>query len=165
MGRKLDLRAALWAAAAAGIVFMALEMAMVMLVQGESPWAPPRMIAAIGMGEGVLPPPATFDAGIMAVAMAIHFALAIVLAIILAWGISRFRLGTAASVVGGAVFGLAVYYINFYGFTALFPWFAMARGAISIVAHAVFGAILGGVYRLLRPMPIDHSAGTGERLA
>ena len=165
MARKIDLRAALWAAAAAGIVFMMLEMAMVMLVQGESPWAPPRMIAAIGMGEGVLPPPATFDAGIMAVAMAIHFALAIVLAVILAWGISRFGLGTAASVVGGAVFGLAVYYINFYGFTALFPWFAMARGAISIIAHAVFGAILGGVYRLLYPSPPEHEAKVGEGLA
>lgn len=165
MARKIDLRAALWAAAAAGIVFMMLEMAMVMLVQGESPWAPPRMIAAIGMGEGVLPPPATFDAGIMAVAMAIHFALAIVLAIILAWVISRFGLGTAASVVGGAAFGLAVYYINFYGFTALFPWFAMARGAISIVAHAVFGAILGAVYRLLHPRSGEDSAEAGERVA
>ena len=166
MARKIDLRAALLAAAAAGIVFMMLEMAMVMLVQDESPWAPPRMIAAIGMGEGVLPPPATFDAGIMAVAMTIHFALAIVLAIILAWGISRFGLGTTASIVGGAMFGLAVYYINFYGFTALFPWFAMARGAISIVAHVAFGAILGAVYRLLHPRSApEHSAEARERLA
>lgn len=165
MTTKIDLRAALWAAAVAGIIFMMLEMAMVMLVQGESPWAPPRMIAAIGMGEGVLPPPATFDPGIMAVAMAIHFALAVVLAIILAWGVSRFRLGTAASVAAGAAFGLAVYYLNFHGFTALFPWFAMARGAISIVAHIAFGAILGAVYRLLRPKCAYDSAGPSRRPA
>src|SRR3546814_4866674 len=114
MGRKLDLKGAIWAGVAAGVVFMVLEMALVALVMGDSPWAPPRMIAAIGMGEGVLPPPATFDAGVFAVAMAIHFALAVVLAILLGWGISRFGLGLVVSIVAGAVFGLTVYYINFY---------------------------------------------------
>lgn len=149
MSRKLDLRAAVWAGIAAGVVFMALEMALVALLMGDSPWAPPRMIAAIGMGEGVLPPPATFDAVIVAVAMAIHFALAIVLAIILGRGISRFGLSLVRSIVVGTIFGLAVYYVNFYGFTALFPWFAMARGTIGIVAHAVFGAVAGGVYQTI----------------
>lgn len=149
MDRKLDLRAAVWAGIAAGVAFMALEMALVALMRGESPWAPPRMIAAIGMGEGVLPPPATFDPVIFAVAMAIHFALAVLLAVILGWVISRFALGMIASIVGGTVFGLAVYYVNFYGFTALFPWFAMARGPIGIVAHAVFGAVAGAVYYAL----------------
>ena len=149
MGRKLDRKAAIWAGIVAGAIFMMLEMALVNLVQGDSPWAPPRMIAAIGMGKGVLPPPATFDAGIMVVAMAIHFVLAIVLAIVLGWGISRFGLGVVASIVGGAAFGLAVYFVNFYGFTALFPWFAMARGPIGIFVHAVFGAVAGGTYHAL----------------
>jgi aromatic ring-cleaving dioxygenase len=54
-----------------------------------------------------------------------------------------------AAIVAGAVFGIAVYFVNFYGFTALFPWFAMARGAISIVAHAMFGAVAGGVYQAI----------------
>lgn len=146
MGRKLDLKAAVWAGLTAGFVFMALEMALVALVMGESPWAPPRMIAAIGLGDGVLPPPASFDPGIFAVAMAIHFALSILLAIVLGWGLSLLNAGIGASLVAGAIFGLVVYYVNFYGFTALFPWFAMARGPIGIFAHAVFGAVAGGVY-------------------
>jgi hypothetical protein len=149
MQRKLDLKAAIWTGIIAGAVFMALEMALVMLVMGESPWAPPRMIAAIGMGDGVLPPPATFDPTIFAVAMAIHFVLAIALALVLGWGISRFDLSTVAAVVTGTVFGLAVYVVNFYGFTAVFPWFAMARGPVGIFAHAVFGAVAGGVYHVL----------------
>ena len=149
MGSKLNLRATVWAGIVAGAVFMALEMALVRLMMGESPWAPPRMIAAIGMGESALPPPATFDAGIFTVAMSIHFALAVVLAAILGWAISRFALGMAASLVSGALFGLAVYYVNFYGFTAVFPWFAMARGPIGIFAHVVFGAVAGGVYHAL----------------
>jgi hypothetical protein len=159
MGRTLNLKAAIWAAIIAGVVFLVLEMALVAVVQGESPWAPPRMIAAIGMGEGVLPPPATFDAGIVAVALAIHFALAIVLAVILAWGIARFGLGLAASIVAGAVFGLAVYYVNFYGFTAVFPWFAMARGMIGIVAHAAFGAVAGGAYHALESRSVNRMTG------
>ena len=159
MDRKPNLRAAVWAGIAAGVIFMALEMALVSLMMGESPWAPPRMIAAIGLGKSALPPPATFDAGIFAVAMAIHFALAILLAAILGWAISRFALGMVASVVGGAVFGLAVYYVNFYGFTALFPWFAMARGPIGIVAHVVFGVVAGGIYRALETTRRMTSAG------
>ncbi len=42
----------------------------------------------------------------------------------------------------GVVFGLLVYVFHFYGMTALFPWFAMARNWISILAHAVFGLVL-----------------------
>lgn len=30
---------------------------------------------------------------------------------------------------------------------SVFPWLAMARGPISIFSHAVFGLVLGGVYR------------------
>lgn len=161
MNRKLDLKSAIWAGIIAGVVFMMLEMGLVMFVQGESPWAPPRMIAAIGLGKGVLPPPATFDGGIFATAMAIHLALAVVLAIILGWGISRFGLGLAASIGGGAVFGLAVYYVNFYGFTALFPWFAMARGPIGIFAHAVFGAVAGGTYHALESKALRRTETDG----
>ena len=165
MEGKLNLKGAIWAGLVAGVVFMMLEMALVALIQGMSPWAPPRMIAAIGMGEGVLPPPATFDAGIFTVAMAIHFALAVVLAIVLGWAISSFKLGMAASIAGGVIFGLAVYIVNFYGFTALFPWFAMARGPIGIFAHAVFGAVAGGVYQQVEARSFSRTLGSGEQRA
>jgi len=42
-----------------------------------------------------------------------------------------------------------VYFVNFYGMTAVFPWFAMARGWIGIFAHIVYGAVLGWVYASL----------------
>ena len=48
-----------------------MEMEMVPLFVGGSPWGPPRMIAAIGMGRGVLPPPDSFALVPMMVAMAI----------------------------------------------------------------------------------------------
>jgi len=141
---QIDVKAALWAALAAGIVFMMLEMVMVAVFMGESPWGPPRMIAAIGMGEGVLPPPATFDAVIMMVAMAIHFGLSVILAFIFAF-IARGRDVAVATMIGAA-FGLILYFVSFYGMTAVFPWFAKARGWIGIFAHIMYGAVLGFVY-------------------
>ena len=120
-------------------------MMLVPLLQGGSPWGPPRMIAAIGMGKEVLPPPATFDAVILMVAMLIHLALAIVYGLILALIIQRLSMGMA--IAAGAVFGLVLYLVNFYGFTALFPWFAMARGGLSIFVHIVFGVVAALAYK------------------
>lgn len=130
----------------AGAVFMMMEMALVALA-GDSPWGPPRMIAAIVMGQGVLPPPATFDAVVVMVAMAVHFALSVAIGLGFAFVARRF--GLVLAIVVGAVLGLAIYVVNFYGFTAIFPWFAMARNMISIVSHIAFGAVLGLSYRML----------------
>lgn len=146
MTKAINWKASISAGVIAGLVFLMLEMALIMMLQGQSPWGPPRMMAAMVMGENVLPPPAAFDFGILMVAMMIHLTLSIALAAILGFTISRLRLCTLASISAGAVFGIAVYYINFYGFTAVFPWFAMARGSISIFSHAMFGAVAAGVY-------------------
>lgn len=146
-GERLDWGAAVWAGVIAGAIFMTMEMILVGTVGGDSPWAPPRMIAAMALGEGVLPPPATFDLGILMMAMAIHFVLSIVYAFVLAWIIANWAMGMGAAIVVGAAFGFALYLINFYGFASLwFPWFAMARNWISISAHVVFGLVLGWAY-------------------
>ena len=52
-----DWKAGAWAGLAAGAVFMMLEMGMVWMFLGQSPWGPPHMIAAMALGEDVLPPP------------------------------------------------------------------------------------------------------------
>ena len=142
-----DWKTAIWAGLIGGVVFMMLEMMMVPLFGGGSPWGPPRMIAAMVMGKGVLPPPATFDMGVLMAAMAVHFPLSIVFTLILAWIIARFDFGVALLI--GAVFGLGLYLVNFYGFTAIFPWFAMARNWISIFSHVMFGVIAAAAYKKL----------------
>lgn len=141
---RINAKAAIWAAIIAGVIFMMMEMMLVAIFMGESPWGPPRMIAAIGMGKEVLPPPATFDAGIMMVAMLIHFGLSVILAFVFAFIAQGRTVGT--STLLGAAFGLAVYLVNFYGMTAVFPWFAMGRGWIGIVSHIAYGAVLGLIY-------------------
>lgn len=144
--RGAGLKAGAVAGLIAGAVFMMMEMGLVAMA-GDSPWGPPRMIAAIVMGEGVLPPPATFDLMVLMAAMAVHFMLSIVIGVGFALVARRF--GLVMAVVAGAVVGLGLYVVNFYGFTAIFPWFAMARNTISIVSHIAFGVVLGLSYRML----------------
>ncbi len=140
-------KAAVWAGLIGGVAFMMLEMIMVPLFGGGSPWGPPRLIAAIIMGKGVLPPPATFDIGVFMAAMAVHFPLSIVFSLVLAWIVARFDMGVAVLI--GAGFGLLLYLVNFYGSTAIFPWFAMARNWITIFTHIMFGVIAVAAYKQL----------------
>ena len=146
MAKPFPWKAAISAGIVAGLVFMLLEMALVGTIGGQSPWGPPRMIAAIAMGDGVLPPPATFDLGIVMVAMIVHFALSMILGVIFGWAISRRPMTLTVAIIAGIILGLAVYVLGFYILTPIFPWFAMARGGISIFAHAVFGLTLGLAY-------------------
>ncbi len=143
--RTLDWSAAVWAGLIGGLVFMMLQMLLVATIKGGSPWGPPRMIAAIALGKGVLPPPATFNPSVMLPGMLIHFGLSVLFGLILAAVINRLTLGTALGV--GAVFGLALYLVNFYGSTAVFPWFAMARGPITIFTHICFGIAAAWAYK------------------
>ena len=102
----VDVGAGARAGIIAGLVFLILEMVMVPLFLGGSMWGPPRMIAGIAMGSEVVPPPATFDALIVLVALVVHFALAGLYGVVLSLFIGRMTTGTA--VVAGGVFGLGL---------------------------------------------------------
>ena len=136
----------------AGVAFMRLEMFLVWALKGESPWGPPHMMAAMVMGERVLPPPgiwAPFGMTIIMVAMMVHIVLSMVYGLIGAWIVHRFDLGIA--LLTGAVYGFALYVLNFLIIApVMFPWFGMARGGISIFSHVMFGAILTAAYIGLR---------------
>lgn len=106
-----------------------------------------RLTAALVLGGSVLPPPATFDAGIMLAATLIHFMLSIAYAALLAPLATGLK--TVSALLAGAVFGVSLYIVNLYGFTAMFPWFAQARGWIALIVHAVFGVTVISAYRCL----------------
>jgi hypothetical protein len=146
---KTDWKAGVWAGLIAGAVFMMAEMLMVMVFMGQSPWGPPRMIAAMVMGKDVLPPPAAFDMGIMMTAMMIHFPLSIVYGLIVGWIVHR--MSSTSAVLIGAIFGVAIYFINFFLIAPVaFPWFTMAQNWVSLVAHLIYGLALGMSYAGLR---------------
>jgi len=147
----INWKAGIWAGIIAGIIFLILEMVMVPLFLGGSPWGPPRMIAAIVLGEGVLPPPATFNFGIVMVAIILHMILSVIYALIIGYIIRKMSFGMALSI--GAVIGLALYLVNFFVMTGIFPWFEMARNWVSIFAHLIFGLSAAWAYVKLQ----EHS--------
>lgn len=147
MRQIMDWRAAFWAGIIAGAVFMLAQMVLLALVIGGSPWVVLRRVAAIVLGESVLPPPATFDLTIFLVALLLHFFLSVIYALILAFIIHRW--GLIVGIVGGALFGLALYVVNYFTFSIFFPWFFPVRSWIDVFSHVLFGAVAGGVYEAL----------------
>ncbi|MDR8103056.1 hypothetical protein [Burkholderia cenocepacia] len=107
-----------------------------------------RLTAAIVMGPRVLGAPGGFDPLVMGVATLVHAVLSVAYAAVLVRVIRRLSLGPA--LLAGGVFGLLLYGVNLYGFTALFPWFIPVRGAITLIAHLMFGITAAAVYCVAR---------------
>lgn len=137
--------AALQASLIAGVLFLLLQMVMGPLFVGGAVWDMPRLTAAIVLGRDVAPPPGTFSFGVVATGIAIHAMLSAVYGIIIAAIVHRMVMPSA--VMAGAVFGLALYTVNFYAFTAMFDWFAMARTWVTVLTHLLFGVSAAWVYR------------------
>ena len=146
---SVDPRAAVLAGVAAGVTATAAQLLLWSVFWDAMPgifFRDARLAAAIVLGSEVLPPPATLDWPVLIVAAAVHFALSIIYAIILAVLVSGFD--RAISLVIGALYGLALFAINMYGFTAVFPWFSMTRDWITLTAHPVFGVSAAGFYKI-----------------
>jgi hypothetical protein len=151
MHNPANLSSAVCAGIAAGIFATVVQIALWSVFSDALPtilFRDARFAAAIVLGRGVLPPPASFNGPVMLVATLVHFALSIAYGMALSPLISRLR--TAPSMLAGAVFGLFLYGINMYGFTAVFPWFEATRDWITVVTHVVFGVAAAGTYKMLQ---------------
>ncbi|WP_069704934.1 sodium:proline symporter [Burkholderia seminalis] len=107
-----------------------------------------RLTAAIVMGRSVLGSSGGFDPLLMGVATLVHAALSLVYAAVLAR--LAHGLSLRATPLAGGAFGLVLYGVNLYAFTAIFPWFIPVRGAITLIAHLVFGVTAAAVYCVAR---------------
>ena len=136
--------AALSASVIAGLVFAILDVGLGWALHGISPWTPLRMIGAIVLGPAVLSPPDTFDPAVALVAIFTHLMLSTIYGTLLA--LLMPAVDIAWAILLGGFYGLALYYINFYGFNAFSPWFAEQRDWVSIASHFVFGAVLASAY-------------------
>lgn len=147
----VDWRSGIWAGLIAGLAFMMIEMGLVWLAQGESPWGPPHMIAAMALGDDILPPPGTwapFDLGVITTAMMIHMVLSGLLGMLGALLLRGAGMGKA--LLFGAMFGIPVYVLTFYIIAPIaFPWFVTARNWVSAFSHIMFGVVFGIAYRAL----------------
>lgn len=142
----MDWRAAVLAGLLAGAFTMLLWMVVWALATGGSPWTPFHHVAAIILGEEVLTP-ARIAVPVVLTGAVVHLFLAVIYAIILAFIVHRW--GLAVGIFGGALFGLALYLINYYTFSWLFPWFFPLRSWIALVGCVFFGAAAGGLYELM----------------
>jgi len=151
--------AAVCAGIAAGVLSTLAQLALWWLFTDSLPgilFRDARLAAAIVMGPEVLPPAHGFDAAVMAVATIVHFALSIAYGLALWPLIATLRM--RAALVVGAAFGLALFMLNMYGFTIVFPWFEVARDGITAAAHVAFGVSAAGVFKLLSARRADRSA-------
>lgn len=125
----------------AGVFSTAVQVALWLALTDDFPdilWRDARLAAAIVLGPSVLPPSTAAPVKVMLASTVVHFALSVVYAAIFC-EVAR-RLEWRASLLVGALLGAALYGVNMYGFTALFPWFAATRDPITFVAHLAFGA-------------------------
>jgi hypothetical protein len=151
--REPDWTAACVAGFVAGAVLMVLELIWSVAISNSSPWATAHMIAALMMGPDVLQSTG-FDLGVVAMALVTHYVLGVFFTLILAIIIAPFRFDSSPALAAavGAVFGVVLYWVNFYGISHYFRWFEDMRGWTALVAHVVFGACAALAYwQLERP--------------
>ncbi|WP_265948216.1 SRPBCC family protein [Dechloromonas sp. A34] len=150
-GRRIDLAMAGVVGIAAGVIATVAQLVLWWLANvpvAETLLRDTRLTAALLMGPAVLPPPTTLQWDILLVATLIHFALSIAYAIIPAQLAGRLPIGPLLLI--GGLYGLAIYAVNLYGFTLLFPWFVVARDWVTLLTHLVFGVTLFGGCRLFQ---------------
>lgn len=143
--RHIDWGAAALAGVIGGAAFVGLELILDLLLVRGAFARQVRMTAAILLGDDVLPSVSGFHMGVILAAIGVHLAFSAAYGLILAWLI--LRLEVAAAEVVGLGFGLALYLVNFYGFSEIFPWFREERGWASILTHLVFGGVAAIEYK------------------
>ncbi len=144
-------RAGVFAGFAAGVVATVAQIALWAISTGALPHLlirDSRFAAAIVLGPGILQRPQGIEWDVMLAATAVHIALS------LFYGLIVSRLVTALdampALLAGVTFGIALYVLNMFGFTAVFPWFAADRDWITAVVHGIFGLTIAGIYVALR---------------
>jgi hypothetical protein len=145
-------RASDWAAAGvagffAGAVLMVLELLWSTAATGSDPWVAARMVGAIIQGPDALQT-SGFNLSVVIAALATHYVLGIVFGVVLGAIIAPFHLDSSIgmALATGAVFGILIYLLNFYGMQRIFPWFADMRGWPAFFGNVVFGMVAAFAY-------------------
>jgi hypothetical protein len=134
---------------AAGAVLMVLDLIWSSLVDTGGPWRTSHMIAPIFFGTDITQQTTFhFSGQVVAVSLIVHYALGTVFGLILAAVMAPLHLDATAlrALVTGALFGLILYFLNFFGLVQWFPWLAELRGWPTIGAHLVFGMVAALLY-------------------
>ena len=142
----MDKRAASIAGTTAAVLTLAGGMLALQLLIGN-PWGLPRLLATIVLGRDALDAERVDALRALFVGGGVHLVLGLAFAFLISFTLHRW--GFWVGLVGGALFGLALYAINTYTMSRFFPEFYYYRSDFMIALHVVFGALCGGIYEAL----------------
>jgi hypothetical protein len=131
----------------AGAILMVLELLWTTLVTGDGPWGTTHAIAALMLGPQTVQTTG-FSIDVVAAALVTHYLLGIAFGVILAGIIAPYHFDSSIgmAMLIGATYGLALYFLNFYGMARIYTWFADMRDWSTLVAHLIFGITAAGLY-------------------
>jgi hypothetical protein len=143
----IDWSMAVLAGIVAIVVFAALQIIFALGIRGTGPLHPLVTFGTAALSA--IAPSVTPGGGpkTAAVGVALLLALGALSGIVLALVVHR--VGVIVAGVVGAVFGIAMYAIDIYGFARLFPVLAELRDWTSALAYVVQGALTAGLYKTL----------------
>lgn len=144
--RSADWRAAMIAGVIAGLVFLLVNMALAGQLLGNAQ-LPLQLAAALLLGPEVMPPAVGLDGSVFMTGFGVHLVLAVAFTCLIAFCLHRW--GIWVGILGGALFGLALYAINYYFVADFIAGFAALRSWLMAASHVIFGAVAGGLYEFL----------------
>ena len=142
----MDKRAATIAGFIAAVISLLLGMGVLQYLH-ENALGLPRLLATIVLGRGALDADLTSTGMALGVGVAVHLVLGLIFAFIISFTLHRW--GFWVGLIGGGLFGLALYAINTYTMSGFFPEFYFYRSWFMVGLHVVFGALCGGIYEAI----------------
>jgi hypothetical protein len=149
----MDKRAATIVGLIAALVSLGVGMGVLQYLH-ENALGLPRLIATIALGRDALSADTVSNGTALGVGIGVHLVLGLIFAYVISYTLHRW--GFWVGLIGGGLFGLALYAINTYTMSRFFPEFYYFRSWFMIGFHVLFGALCGGIYEALerdrRPM-------------
>lgn len=139
----VDWRAVLIGGLVSALVFLVVNIILGTVYLG-SPNLTWRILGSLVQGPGALPPGDGTSMSMMLAALVVHIPLSILFTALIAVVVHEW--GLVTSVIVGGLMGLAIYVINFFGLSFLFPWMEPLASWLMMASHVAFGAVAGGLY-------------------
>lgn len=142
----MDKRAAVIAGLFAALISLVLGMGVLQYLH-ENALQLPRLLATIVLGRDALSAEVVSGTKALAVGIGVHLLLGLAFAFVISFTLHRWGFWTG--LIGGGLFGLALYAINTYTMSRFFPDFYYFRSWFMIGFHVLFGALCGGIYEAI----------------
>jgi hypothetical protein len=142
--RSIDWGRAVVAGIVAMIVFAAIEMVYGALVRDLSPFRPLDVFGAVALGQFGPSADIGHTVATTVVGALVLLALGALSGVIIALLVQR--LTPTLALLVGVLFGVAMYYVDMYGFAWIFAPLAQLRGLSSLGAYAIEGGLTAALY-------------------